>query len=149
MRWCEMTSSVELPELPDADLPGVFDGTVPPGVYRCASVGPDVLMQAEAAGWLGTVIDLSSVTDKAGFMDSCVIGLELPEWFGRNWDALADCLTDLSWWEETPRGYLVMTAGWRGFEAADPEDADSAAEVFTAAAGYWAVRETPLTALLG
>ena len=81
-----MTSPVDLPELPDlpdGGLPGLFEGTVPPGVYRCDSVGPDVLMQAEAAGWIGAVIDLSDVTDKAEFMNRCVTGLELPDWFGK------------------------------------------------------------------
>ncbi|GAB2774001.1 barstar family protein [Streptomyces sp. NPDC054796] len=143
-----MTSSVELPELPDGELPGLFEGTVPPGVYRCASVGPDVLMQAEAAGWVGTVVDLTGAASKADFMDRCATGLELPDWFGRNWDALADCLTDLSWWGETD-GYLVMTAGWRDFEQAAPQEADTAAEIFTAAAAYWAVRDAHLSVLLG
>jgi hypothetical protein len=146
-----MTSPVdlpELPELPDGGLPGLFEGTVPPGVYRCESVGPDVLMRAEAANWIGAVIDLSDVTDKAEFMNRCVTGLELPDWFGRNWDALADSLTDLSWWGETS-GYVLMTAGWPVFEEADPEAAATAVNVFTAAAGYCSVRETPLTVLLG
>ncbi|HEV7624912.1 MAG TPA: barstar family protein, partial [Streptomyces sp.] len=112
-----MTSPVDLPdlpELPEDGLLGLFEGTVPPGVYRCRSVGPDALLQADASNWVGAVIDLSDVTDKAEFMNRCVIGLELPDWFGRNWDALADSLTDLSWWGET-NGYLVMTAGWPGF----------------------------------
>ena len=73
-------------------------------------------------------------------MNRCVTGLELPDWFGRNWDALADSLTDLSWWGETS-GYLLMTAGWPGFEQADPKAAATAVNVFTAAVGYWAVRE--------
>lgn len=143
-----MTSSVDLPDLPAGDLPGLFEGTVPPGVYRCASVGPDVLMQAEAAGWVDAVIDLGGAGSKAEFMERTAAGLELPDWFGRNWDALADCLTDLSWWRD-PRGYLVMTAGWRDFEQADPAAADTAADIFTAAVGYWSVREVPLAVLLG
>ncbi|WP_016907281.1 barstar family protein [Streptomyces xiaopingdaonensis] len=143
-----MTSSVDLPHLPYQDLPGVFDGSVPAGVYRCPGVGPDALMHAEAAGWIGAVADLTGVTDKAGFMEAFAVGLELPGYFGRNWDALSDCLTDLSWWGET-EGYLLLTAGWAGFEQAAPAEADSAAGVLSAAAGYWAVRETPLTVLLG
>ncbi|GGO51822.1 hypothetical protein GCM10012287_34750 [Streptomyces daqingensis] len=138
----------ELPELPGDGLPGLFEGTVPPGVYRCDSVGPDVLMQAEAADWIGAVIDLSDVTTKVEFMDRCATGLELPDWFGRNWDALADSLTDLSWWGET-NGYMLMTAGWPGFEQADPASAATAVNVFTAAVGYWTVRSAPLTVLLG
>ncbi|SCK30931.1 Barstar (barnase inhibitor) [Streptomyces sp. WMMB 714] len=146
-----MTSPVDLPELPELPgegLPGLFEGTVPPGVYRCDSVGPDVLMQAEAADWTGAVIDLSDVTTKAEFMDRCATGLEFPDWFGRNWDALADSLTDLSWWGET-NGYMLMTAGWPGFEQADPASAVTAVNVFTAAVGYWTVRSAPLTVLLG
>jgi hypothetical protein len=143
-----MTSPVELPELPQADLPRLFDASVPPGVYRLPSVGPDALMQAEAAGWVDAVVDLAGATNKAEFMERCAAGLELPDYFGHNWDALADLLTDLSWWGTT-RGYLILATGWSSFELADPEDAAAAAEVFTAAVGFWAVRDTPLTVLLG
>ena len=94
------------------------------------------------------MIDLIKVRDKADFMERCVAGLELPDWFGRNWDALADSLTDLSWWGETG-GYLVMTAGWPEWERADIAGAATAADIFTAAVGYWSVRETPLAVLLG
>ena len=31
--------------------------------------------------------------------------LDLPDWFGRNWDALADCLADV---EQDARGLLVV-----------------------------------------
>ncbi|MFI7246514.1 barstar family protein [Streptomyces qinglanensis] len=143
-----MTSPVDLPELPQADLPGLFDDSVPPGVYRLPSVGPDALMQADAAGWFGAVVDLTGVDNKAEFMERCATGLELPDYFGRNWDALADLLTDLSWYGK-PDGYLLLATGWSGFEHADPADAAAAAEVFTAAVGFWAVRETPLSILLG
>lgn len=143
-----MTSSVDLPELPDDGLSGIFDGTVPPGVYRVASVGPEALLQAQAEDWQAAVIDLGGVTDKAAFLDSCATGLELPDWFGRNWDALADCLTDLSWWGE-PRGYLVLTSGWVEFAAAAPQEAETAAEILSAAVGYWTVRDAPLAVLLG
>ena len=143
-----MTSSVDLPELPQDDLPGLFDGSVPPGVYRLPSVGPDALMQADAAGWVDAVVDLAGATTKADFMGRCAGGLELPDYFGRNWDALADVLTDLSWLGET-RGYLVLVTSWSAFEQAAPQEADAAAEVFTAAIGFWSVRETPLTVLLG
>lgn len=143
-----MTSSAQLPELPEDGLSGIFDGTVPPGVYRTASVGPEALLQAQAEGWYGAVVDLGGVTDKAGFLAGCAAGLEVPEPLGDDWDALADRLTDLSWLGE-PRGYLVLVSGWSAFESAAPQEADSAAEVLGAAVGYWAVREAPLAAILG
>ncbi|OEU96949.1 barstar family protein [Streptomyces oceani] len=143
-----MTSPAQLPDLPDDGLSGLFEGTVPPGVYRVPSIGPEALLQAQAENWQAAVVDLGGVTDKAGFLEACVLGLELPDWFGRNWDALADCLTDLSWLGE-PAGYLVLTSGWSDFERFSPRDAHSAAEIFSAAVGYWAVRDSPLAVLLG
>lgn len=143
-----MTSSAQLPELPDDGLSGIFDGTVPPGVYRTASVGPEALLQAQAEDWHAAVLDLGGVTGKEGFLESCVTGLELPDWFGHSWDALTDCLTDLSWWGE-PRGYLILSSGWAAFEQAAPDEADTAAEILGAAVGFWAVRDAPLAAVLG
>ncbi|MFR9675453.1 barstar family protein [Streptomyces sp. TR06-5] len=143
-----MTSSAQLPELPEDGLSGIFDGTVPPGVYRTASVGPEALLQAQAEGWYAAVVDLSDVSDKAGFLAGCAAGLELPDPLGEDWDALADRLTDLSWLG-TPAGYLVLVSGWNAFREAAPRDADSATEVLSAAVGYWAVREAPLAVVLG
>jgi barstar (barnase inhibitor) len=143
-----VTSSLELPELPEGGLAGILDDTVPPGVYRTPSVGPEALLQAQVAGWQSGVLDLAAVTDRQSFLDACAEGLELPDGIGGDWDALTDRLTDLSWWGEA-RGYLILASGWETFAGAAPEDAATAAGIFTAAVGFWSVRETPLAAVLG
>lgn len=74
-----------------------------------------------AAGWSQVRLDLTGVTDKPAFMDRCARALGLPDWFGRNWDALADCLGDLSW-APPARGRLLVVTGWRDFARAAPRD---------------------------
>ena len=44
-------------------------------------------------------IDCSGITDKAGFHEAVAQTLEFPSWYGKNLDALHDCLTEIS--EET------------------------------------------------
>ncbi|GAB2914357.1 barstar family protein [Streptomyces heilongjiangensis] len=39
--------------------------------------------------------DLTGVTDNPAFRDRCARALDLPDHFGRNGDALADCLPHL------------------------------------------------------
>ncbi|MEU1498618.1 barstar family protein [Streptomyces sp. NPDC005732] len=87
-----------------------------------------------AAGWAQVRLDLTGVTDKPAFMDRCARALGLPDWFGRNWDALADCLGDLSW-APPARGRLLVVTGWRDFARAAPRDWEVAQEVFAEAAG--------------
>ncbi len=68
------------------------------------------------------VLDLEGVKDKAGFMDRCVRDLELPDWFGRNWDALFDVLTDVSFWPDgSEQALLLSVVGWRPYASARPE----------------------------
>jgi RNAse (barnase) inhibitor barstar len=39
----------------------------------------------------------AAVSGKEQLMRALEEALRLPDYFGRNWDALSDCLTDLSW----------------------------------------------------
>ena len=58
-------------------------------------------------------------TSKADALDAIGAALSFPEWYGRNLDALYDCLIDLSW---QPDGeHVLVWAGHRQLEAADPE----------------------------
>ena len=84
-------------------------------------------------------LDLDGVTDKAGLMDRCVRDLRLPDWFGRNWDALADVLSDPGLWsgdgsedageEET----VVVVRNWDRYAGARPDEWATAREVFSQA----------------
>ncbi|WP_069772047.1 MULTISPECIES: barstar family protein [unclassified Streptomyces] len=77
-------------------------------------------------------LDLDGVTDKAALMDRCVRHLELPDRFGRNWDALADSLTGLPDGPESGP-VLVVVRNWRQYAKSRPEEWEIAQEVFSSA----------------
>src|SRR5690606_7438472 len=52
---------------------------------------------ARGLGFAAVAIDLSGCRDKDEAFERFAAALRFPDWFGRNWDALADCLDDLSW----------------------------------------------------
>ncbi|CAM5250244.1 barstar family protein [Rhodanobacter lindaniclasticus] len=41
--------------------------------------------------------DLAGCRDKQELLRRLAVSLQLPDTFGHNWDALADCLRDLGW----------------------------------------------------
>ena len=41
-------------------------------------------------------VDLAGARDKEALLERLATALDFPDWFGGNWDALEDCLTDLS-----------------------------------------------------
>ncbi|MEF2525632.1 MULTISPECIES: barstar family protein [Streptomyces] len=86
------------------------------------------LAAAEEAGWATVRVDLGGVRGKAELMRRWEEALELPHWFGRNWDALADALGDLSWLPEAP-GRLIAVTSWRGWAAARPGEWETLREV--------------------
>ncbi len=64
------------------------------GVYRTGRLG--ALEDAVRGTRLSYArISLAGVEDKEQLLDTLAGDLALPAWFGRNWDALQDCLTDL------------------------------------------------------
>ncbi|MFE9609440.1 barstar family protein [Streptomyces sp. NPDC006012] len=92
------------------------------------------------------LLDLAGIVDKAGLMDRSARALELPDWFGRNWDALADSLADPSVWppQTAGRALLVVVTGWRAYARRQPQEWTVAQDVFTEASE----REPRLTVAL-
>jgi hypothetical protein len=84
-------------------------------------------------------LDLEGVADKAGLMDRCVRDLRLPDWFGRNWDALADVLSDPGLWSDDGREdavaeeTVVVVRNWDRYAGARPDEWATAREVFSQA----------------
>ncbi|MFM9367641.1 barstar family protein [Streptomyces sp. Da 82-17] len=89
----------------------------------------ELLGAARSAELPAVVLGLGGITDKAAFMERCARDLDLPNWFGRNWDALADSLSEL------PRGTLLVVRGWRDYATARPEEWAVAQDVLTESAG--------------
>ncbi len=53
------------------------------------------------------VLDFSKVDSKQKLMLEFEKKLEFPEYFGRNWDALKDCLCDFSWVDSSGFVFLI------------------------------------------
>lgn len=81
-------------------------------------------------------IDLAGCTDKATLLARFAAALHFPDWFGHNWDALSDCLTDLSWLPA--RHYRVELAQPQALRTAAPETLDTALEILGEAVEFWA-----------
>lgn len=123
----------------------VLDGSFTSGVgpLTDAVETDDLVQRAAAKGWVALVAEASA--GKAAILDQLAATGRFPHWFGRNWDALSDCLVDLSWLPA--EGYLVLVEGWRDFEATWPRDAAVARSVLAHAADEWANRGTPFVVL--
>ncbi|MFD6891489.1 barstar family protein [Streptomyces sp. NPDC059957] len=94
------------------------------------------LEAAEAAGWATVRLDLDGVRSKAELMRRCGGALEVPEYFGANWDALADALRDLSWLPAA-EGRLLAVTSWRGYAEARPAEWETLREVLEEAVDFW------------
>ncbi|ARQ71447.1 barstar family protein [Streptomyces marincola] len=135
---------------PRDTVAGVLDGSRPPGVHRWAADASAIdgaRSAARRAGWHVAVLPAGDAVDKRSFLALCADAFDLPDWFGHNWDALHDCLTDLSWWG-TPRGYLLIARGWSVLERTAPDVATTAGLIVEESVVHWRSRSTPMSVLL-
>jgi RNAse (barnase) inhibitor barstar len=75
------------------------------------------LAHARARG--ATTHVLGPVTSTAEALDAIGAAMNFPAWYGRNLDALYDCLVDLSW--QPPGEHVLIWTGYHEFEAVDPD----------------------------
>jgi hypothetical protein len=103
-----------------------------------------LVVDAERRGVAAVVVGPAKT--KAGLLDEFARALEFPGWVGRNWDALADALGDLSWLPPGPR--VVVWAGADALRAAQPVAYRTALEVLRDATMRSTDSGRPLTILL-
>ena len=72
----------------------------PERVLRTDGDGAKLHAQLAAAGGGQTgLVDGAQARDKASFMRAIAAALAFPDYFGANWDALAECLDDRRWYD--------------------------------------------------
>lgn len=124
----------------DADVPLVSE--LPLGPHTAEAL----CVLAGSLGMHAVRIDLEGCTDEDDLFGRIAQALEFPDWFGRNWDALADCLGDLSW--KPADGYLILLEHCDGFRAGHGGDFTTALQVFAAASEAWRGERVPFWVLV-
>lgn len=111
------------------------------GVYRASRL--DAVEDAVRASGLDYArAELHGRADKAALLGALSSVLAFPSWFGGNWDALEDCLTDLSWREAG--GTVVALSGL----GAPGDDLGILVDVLSSAGAFWAEQGRPFFAVL-
>lgn len=123
-----------------------------PGAHRWRSRRPIAEIQAEAAeiGWRCVLLDGSEIRNKEAFLEACERSYRFPAWFGHNWDALADCLADLSWLPPPAHGCGILTVfdSCDGLARSEPAAYGVVLEVWGEVAEAWRRIGVPFTVLL-
>jgi hypothetical protein len=92
----------------------IISGQAVPQIYRLDNdVAPEELaaMLQEQDGEL-FYLDGAEMTDKTQLMQEFAAVLNFPDYFGGNWDALQDCLKDVSWLDEDATHCVLLFDRW-------------------------------------
>ncbi len=114
-----------------ATFQSVLSGVVSPGLFSWRGRPErDLVGEAQAAGWQALSLDTRHVASFEEFYDEVALAWALPEWFGRNLDALFDVLADLAL-----RPTVIAWDGLRQLADVDPVQTSAVVEVLRDACG--------------
>ncbi|MGV8933554.1 MAG: barstar family protein [Gallionellaceae bacterium] len=111
------------------------------GIYNINCDVNDVRSAAREAGLVLFDMDFGAVHSKSEFMAAIAQSIAAPEWFGKNWDALADALADLSW-KEAP-GYVMLMVNCNANFNLLANDHDVAKEILESTVKHWNLQGKP------
>jgi RNAse (barnase) inhibitor barstar len=121
----------------------------PPWVHLCVlpnAHAPDIAADP-VPGAVVKRIEGGRCATKAGLLSEFARALEFPTYFGENWDAFEECLTDLSWMPAA--GYLIVVTHAEQVLPHSEEDYATLIDSLEAAGQEWAVRRaTPFHVVL-
>lgn len=117
------------------------------GVHRVSTADlPGCTAAAGEAGLQVFRIDLAPVRDKDALLAAIGAAMDFPDWYGRNLDALADCLADLGW--RPAEGYAAILEGCDAVARSAQADFLATLRIFADAADVWREEGIPFWCLV-
>ena len=106
------------------------------GVYAIPEEGTDaVIAAATDNGHICYRANLGRVRSREQLLQTLGESLELPQWYGANFDALMDCLCDFSW--VPAPGYTIILENCRTVRDLDAPAFNLMIDIFSEAATAW------------
>jgi RNAse (barnase) inhibitor barstar len=114
------------------------------GAYRAPRTD-EILDAVRDAGFDVVRVDLASARDKDALLARFAAALAFPRWFGGNWDALEDCMTDLAW--RAGERHVLLIEGFGQLRAWHPDEFGVLLDILATVAQYWRERARPFFAV--
>ena len=121
------------------------------GIYQLNCSADELRIAAAQAALALFEADLSAVRGKGEFLAAIAQAVKAPDWFGTNWDALADALGDFAWSNvsgsnisgQPAAGYVLLLhdgGDTLGLSAADHK---IVMEIFADTVDFWKSQDKP------
>jgi len=119
--------------------------TVRPNIVQSirAYRAQDLMQAAAQVGQHFLYVNLSAAQSKQEVLESMAIAFQFPVQYGKNLDALYDCMTDLVHKAGAQPGFVVVLEQLPDNPRFDREAREQLLEVFRDAAEYWGERRIP------
>ncbi len=129
-------------------LHNTLAGSADSGIYRFHSYAPPqhIRQTVERLGWRYFYLDGRQIIDQTSFLRTCTSAMDLPDFFGTNWEDFAALLIDLEW--APALGYVILYDVTSHFAESCPEHWELALTTFQAAALEWKAAGKPFYVLL-
>ncbi len=123
-------------------------GEITPGIYRMdMSLRPTAIChRVSAHGLACCYLDGSRVVDKRMLLEETAKAMAFPDYFGHNWDALEECMTELTWIEG--EGCVLLYDHVALLAAQHAEVWATFYAILQSAVAYWQERSRPFSVLL-
>jgi hypothetical protein len=132
----------------ESQIINILKGEINPDLYHLVS--PIALTELERLNLDNNsklfYLDGHKIVDRASLLQQFASAMQFPEHFGNNWDALADCLTDLD--EDGIDRYIIFIDRLDNFAPAEPQQWTTFIDICKSIVKYWQDTDTPMYILI-
>lgn len=116
------------------------------GIYQLNCSIDELRIAASGAALALFEANLSAVQGKGEFLAAIAQAVKAPDWFGTNWDALADAMGDFSWSSvsgQPAAGYVLLLRDGGNTIGLSASDNKIVMEIFSDTLAFWKSQGKP------